>query len=100
MSDVLLHLIVPTSVADALAEWLLEREDVPGFSSLPISGHGSSEHSMTLAEQVAGRTRRAMFLLEMPQPVAEQVLSALRCDFAGTGLHWWMSPVLAAGRLD
>jgi len=100
MAEVLLHLITPTAIEDAVVEWLLERDDVPGFSSLPMSGHGSSEHSMSLAEQVAGRTRRVLFLLELPQPVAEQVLTALRDDFAGTGLHWWMSPVLAAGRLD
>ncbi|MCG6943164.1 MAG: DUF3240 family protein [Thiohalocapsa sp.] len=100
MSDSLLHLIVPTSIEDALVEWLLERDDVPGFSSLPISGHGSSEHSMSLAEQVAGRTRRVLFLLQLPQPVAERVLAALQSDFAGTGLHWWLTPVLAAGRLD
>jgi hypothetical protein len=100
MSDVLLHLIVPTALEDTLAEWLLEREDVPGFSSLPVSGHGSSEHSMTLAEQVAGRSRRVLFLVALPQPVAEQVLVALRGAFTGSGLHWWLLPVLAAGRLD
>jgi hypothetical protein len=100
MSEVLLHLITPTAIEDALAEWLLERAEVPGFSSLPISGHGSSEHSMSLAEQVAGRTRRVMFLLQLPEPVAQQVLSALQQDFAGTGLHWWLTPVLAVGRLD
>ncbi len=100
MSNLLLHLIVPTALEDALAEWLLERDDVPGFSSLPIAGHGSSEHSMTLAEQVAGRSRRVLFLVELPQPVAEQVLVDLRGAFAGTGLHWWLLPVLATGRLD
>jgi hypothetical protein len=100
MSDVLLHLIVPTALEDALAEWLLERHDVPGFSSLPMAGHGSSEHSMTLAEQVAGRSRRVLFLVALPQPVAERVLADLGVAFAGTGLHWWLLPVLAAGRLD
>ena len=100
MADVLLHLIVPVALEDALAEWLLEREDVPGFSSLPVAGHGSSEHSMTLAEQVAGRSRRVLFLLQLPQPVADEVLAGLGRAFAGTGLHWWLVPVLAAGRLD
>jgi hypothetical protein len=100
MSDVLLHLIVPTALEDALAEWLLERHDVPGFSSLPVAGHGSSEHSMTLAEQVAGRSRRVLFLVALPRPVADEVLAELRRAFAGTGLHWWLVPVLDAGRFD
>jgi hypothetical protein len=100
MSDCLLHLIVPTNIEDALVEWLLERDDVPGFSSLPVSGHGSSEHSMSLAEQVAGRTRRVLFLVQLPQAVAQRLLEQLRADFAGTGLHWWTLPVLGGGRLD
>jgi hypothetical protein len=100
MADVLLHLIVPTALEDALAEWLLERHDVPGFSSLPMAGHGSSEHSMTLAEQVAGRSRRVLFLIALPQVEADQVLADLGGAFAGTGLHWWLVPVLSAGRLD
>jgi hypothetical protein len=100
MSESLLHLIVPTSVEDALTEWLLERDDVPGFSSLPVSGHGSSEHSMSLAEQVAGRSRRVLFLVQLTEPVVERLLQELRGDFAGTGLHWWVLPVIAAGRLD
>ena len=77
MSDCLLDLIVPPQVEDALAEWLLERDDVPGFSSMPVSGHGSSEHSMTLAEQVAGRSRRVMSFTHLPSETAHAVLDEL-----------------------
>ena len=51
----LLNLVVTPEVEDAVADWLLEYPTVTGFSSYPISGHGSSEQRMTLAEQVAGR---------------------------------------------
>ncbi|MGB5835093.1 MAG: DUF3240 family protein [Thiohalocapsa sp.] len=100
MSDCLLNLIVPPQIEDALAEWLLEREDVPGFSSLPVSGHGSSEHSMTLAEQVAGRSRRVMFFTHLPAAIAHTVLDDLRAAFAGSGLHYWVAPVSGFGQLD
>ena len=100
MSDCLLNLIVPPQVEDALAEWLLERDDVPGFSSVPVSGHGSSEHSMTLAEQVAGRSRRVMFFTHVPSATAKTLLDDLRAAFPGSGLHYWVVPVAEFGHLD
>jgi hypothetical protein len=100
MADVLLNVIVPPQVEDALAEWLLERDDVPGFSSMPVAGHGSSEHSMTLAEQVAGRSRRVLFFTHLPTDTAAAVLADLRRDFRGSGLHYWTVPVASFGHLD
>jgi hypothetical protein len=100
MTDCLLHLICSPTLEDSLAEWLLERAEVPGFPSLPISGHGSSERSMTLAEQVAGRSRRVLFMLELPEPTARALVEAVRAEFAGSGLHYWLLPMLAAGHID
>ena len=100
MANCLLNLIVPPQVEDALAEWLLERDDVPGFSSTPVAGHGSSEKSMTLAEQVAGRSRRVMFVTHVPSDTAKALLDDLRAAFAGSGLHYWVVPVAEFGRLD
>ncbi|MGB5737045.1 MAG: DUF3240 family protein [Thiohalocapsa sp.] len=100
MANCLLNLIVPPQVEDALAEWLLERDDVPGFSSMPVAGHGSSEKSMTLAEQVAGRSRRVMFVTHVPPETARALLDDLRTAFAASGLHYWVVPVADFGRLD
>jgi len=99
MANCMLNLICPPSLEAAIVEWLLEQGDIPGFSSLPIAGHGSSEHSMTLAEQVTGRSRRVMFLIQLPQPVAERVLDDLASAFHGSGLHFWLTPVIRAGHL-
>ena len=100
MTQCLLNLIVAPGIEDAVTEWLLEREDVPGFTSLPISGHGSSEQSMSLAEQVTGRSKRVLFLIQLGREDAERLLSELSRDFGGSGLHFWMTPVLRAGHLD
>ncbi len=100
MQEYLLQLIVSPKIEDAVAEWLLEREDVPGFSSAPVSGHGSSEHSMTLAEQVAGRSRRVMFFTHLPEATARSVLAGLRESFKGGGLHFWLVPVGEFGHID
>jgi nitrogen regulatory protein PII len=94
-----LNLIAPPEVAEALAEWLLEREDVPGFTSMPVSGHGSSERSMTLAEQVAGRSRRVLFLIQVPRETARAIVDDLGRTFRGAGLHYWLLPVIEGGHL-
>jgi hypothetical protein len=100
MADCLLNLIVPPQIEDAVAEWLLERDDVPGFSSMPVAGHGSSEKSMTLAEQVAGRSRRVMFVTHVPSATVQVLLADLRSAFPASGLHYWVLPVAEFGRLD
>jgi hypothetical protein len=96
----LLTLIISPEIEDALVDWLLERDDVPGFSSYPISGHGASEHAMSLGEQVAGRRRQVMFLLHLDTSVARAIVEALTRDFSGSGLHFWITPLLEAGHLD
>ena len=54
---------------------------------------------MTIAEQVAGRSRRVMFMLLLPQDTAEAVLASLDIDFKGSGIHYWLVPVIDHGRL-
>lgn len=99
MTHCFLYLIVSPAAEDAVAEWLLEDEAVTGFSSTPIAGHGSSEASMTLAEQVAGRRRRVMFFTHLGVDEAEALLGRLRRDFAGADIHYWTTPVSAFGHL-
>ena len=100
MSDlVLFNLVVPPSVEDALVDWLLGRASVPGFTSLPAFGHGSSVHSMSLAEQVAGRRRQTLFQLYLGREEARALVEDLGAAFSGSGLHYWVLPVQAAGRI-
>lgn len=100
MQHRLLTLIVPPQAEEALVEWLLEQQDVPGFTSVAAAGHGSSERSMTIAEQVAGRSRRVMFMLLLPQDRAQAVLTSLDAAFKGRGIHYWVVPVSEHGRLE
>ena len=96
----LLNLVVTPEVEDAVADWLLEYPIVTGFSSVPISGHGSSEKSMTLAEQVAGRRRQLLFQLHLPCVDARALLSDIKQAFRGSGMHYWLLPVIDAGHVD
>lgn len=96
----LINLVVTPEVEDAVTDWLLERDGVAGFSSHPIAGHGSSVHAMSLAEQVAGRRRQILFQLYLPLDEAQALLAAVRQDFAGSGMHFWLLPVLDSGHVD
>jgi len=99
MDQCLLVLIASPSIENALVDWLLDRSDIPGFTSAPISGHGASAHSLTAAEQVAGRQRQIMFQMHLPEAVARNVIADARNAFQGSGLHYWLTPVLAAGHM-
>lgn len=95
----LLNLVVTPEVEDTVVDWLLEQESINGFSSASIAGHGSSEHAMSLAEQVAGRRRQVLFQVHLTCEQAQQVLSAIRQEFTGSGMHFWLVPVMEAGHL-
>jgi hypothetical protein len=99
MEHCLLVVIVSPSMENALVDWLLEREDVTGFTSVPVYGHGASANSMTAAEQVAGRQRRVMFQLHLAQDTAAIIINAINSEFGGSGMHYWLVPVLASGHL-
>lgn len=99
LNDCLLSLVVNPAVEDAVTDWLLEQDAVSGFSKHPIAGHGSSERSMTLAEQVAGRQRQVLFQLQLPCTVARLLLEQIRTEFRGSGMHYWLVPVLDGGHV-
>ena len=99
-SEALLSLVVAPDIEDVIVDWLLERDEVSGFTSYPINGHGASIHAMTLAEQVAGRRRQVLFQTHMPQSQAERLLADLKRDFAGSGMHYWLVPLSACGHLE
>lgn len=96
----LLTVIVSPSIEEAMTDWFLSREDVTGFSSHLIFGHGVSEHSMTLSEQVVGKQKEVAFHLHLPHDRAHRLITALRKEFAQSGVHYWLVPVLDAGHLN
>jgi len=100
MEHCLLVVIISPSMENAMVDWLLEREDVTGFTSVPVYGHGASAKSMTAAEQVAGRQRRVMFQLHLSQDTAAIIINAINAEFGGSGMHYWQVPVLASGHLQ
>jgi len=100
MTDqILLSLVVSPLVEDTLVDWLLARDEVPGFTSAAVNGHGSSSHAMSLAEQVSGRRRQVLFQLHLSAVQAQSLVAELKRDFGNSGIHYWLAPVLACGHL-
>ena len=98
MNRCILTLIALPAMEDELIDWLLSKQSISGFTSQSAHGHGSN-HAMSLAEQVAGRRKQIAFLIELDQPLADNVIRELKNDFSGTGLHYWLSPLLKSGTI-
>lgn len=100
MSDIcLLNLIVSPEAEDTVTDWLLGHEMVSGFSSHPIFGHGSSEHAMSVAEQVAGKRRQVLFQLHLGCAAANALVESIKEAFSGSGMHYWLQPLIESGHL-
>lgn len=100
MEEVLLTIITVPEIEASLVDWLLTRDDITGFSSAAISGHGTQHAHLSTSEQVSGRQNQIEVQIQASRAVAEALLQALKRDFEGTDIHFWMSPLLAAGHLD
>ncbi len=95
----LLSVVVAPEIEDSIVDWLMQRPELGGFSSYPISGHGSSLHAMTTLEQVVGRQRKIMFKIGLPEADVQPLLDDLWGHFRGADLHYWQVPLLAHGNL-
>ena len=93
----LVTLYVPPALEETLVDFLLENDEICGFSTTEAYGHGQRPSGMTLLEQVTGRQRRIQFMIETKQAYVSTLLELLGKKFVG--LHYMVTPLLAAGRL-
>ncbi|MDD5035119.1 MAG: DUF3240 family protein [Methylococcaceae bacterium] len=95
----LITLTVSPAIEEAMVDWLLQFETHAGFTSFPVNGHSSREEGLTLSEQVAGRKKQMRFQMHLPVDDIPDFMSRLKQDFAGAGLHYWVSPVMETGHI-
>ena len=100
MNQSLLTLICPPSLERPITNWLLEHENISGFTSKQVYGHGSEPHTLNLIEQVEGRKKQIMFQTHLSSEIAEVIINDLKQNFKGTDIHYWLVPVIAAGDLN
>ena len=97
-SQVMLTLVGAPSLAHDLVDFLLENTE-GGYLSIRGAGHGTHEVHMSIVEQVAGRQSRDVYQIHLDQEAVQRLLEQLRVQFAGAGLHWWLSPVIDSGSI-
>ncbi len=90
---------VSPSLEEAMVDCLLTFETAQGFSSFPVSAHDHRNQGLSLNEQVTGRQRKIRFQMYIDKHHLSALLSKIKADFTGTGLHYWIVPVLEHGEI-
>ncbi|PPD31171.1 MAG: hypothetical protein CTY19_14730 [Methylomonas sp.] len=85
---------VSTALEEAMVDCLLTFESAQGFSSFPVNAHDHRNHGLSVSEQVTGRQRKMRFQMFIESDHLPALLSTLKNDFTGSGLHYWVMPVL------
>lgn len=85
---------VPPGLEEAMVDCLLTFETAQGFSSFPVNAHDHRNEGLSLAEQVTGRQRKIRFQMYIDKEHVSALLTKIKADFTGSGLHYWVVPVL------
>lgn len=95
-----LTMIAPRELEEALVGALLELDPpLPGFTTVPVAGHGEDFGAAQVHERVRGRIDRTLLWLVMPADRVDALLTHLRRVLPTREVVWWLEPVDALGRL-
>ena len=99
---VMVVLTTVPALEDRLTDWLLERgcQEGIGFTTSRVGGHTSRLDTMSTSEQVSGRRRSVQFQIVLEEARGHELLDGLARDLDAADIHYWVVPVLRAGRLD
>jgi hypothetical protein len=95
--EYLVTLNIPPSLEEMMVDSLLLLETEHGFSSFPVSAHHHENLGLSLAEQVTGRQKRIRFQMYVPVQKLPELLEQLRQEFSGSGIQYWVLPVIENG---
>ncbi len=93
----LLTVNAPPSLEDALVDFLLSLEWRQGFTSFPANAHDHNHQGLSLAEQVSGYQRKIRFQMYVEKQNISALLTKLKVEFAGSGLHYWLVSAIEQG---
>ena len=96
-TEYLVTINIPPSLEEIMVDSLLMLEAEHGFSSFPVYAHHHDNKGLSLAEQVTGRQKRTRFQMYVPIQELPALLAQLRNEFAGSGIQYWVLPVIENG---
>ncbi|HQS31945.1 MAG: hypothetical protein B7X59_04625 [Polaromonas sp. 39-63-203] len=99
MSDLCLTVLCPPAVEEKLLDLLLLSPHAAVFTSTPTAAHGLGFGSLNQTEQVLGRAFATQVQVLIPDADRQALLASLHQQFAGTGLRYWITPVVEAGEI-
>lgn len=100
MNLVCLSLLGSPALEEKLLDQLLRSPHDLTFTSQTCASHGGHSHDcLDPSEQVLGRARAVLVQVLVPETLARQLLQDLEALFSGSGLRYWLTPVIEEGQL-
>ncbi len=84
-------------IEEAFVDCLLTFEAEQGFSSFPIRAHDHKNQNLSISEQVTGRQDQIRFQMYIPEQALEELINTLKTEFSGSGVNYWVLPVIEQG---
>ncbi len=99
MSELCLTLVCPPAVEEKLLDLLLLSPNATVFTSTATAAHGLAHEYLDQTEQVLGRARATEIQVIFAAADKAALLEAIRQQFAGAGLRYWVTTVVEAGEI-
>ena len=97
MPELCLTILCPSALGERLLDAMLMTGEVEVFTSAPAAAHGLDQQRLNASEQVLGLAVMTQVQALLLTAHRDTVLASLASQFAGAGLRYWITPVLAAG---
>jgi hypothetical protein len=97
MAEFCLTLICPLNVEEKLLDTLLDDEGTEIFTSTATHTHGVPHSRLSPEEQVLGRRRAMQVQVLLDAQALDTLRQRMQREFAGTGLRYWVSPLVQEG---
>lgn len=100
MTLVQITLAAPRHLEEELVEQFLARPEwASGFTLFQAEGYSRHHETLSAQERVRGRALRMAAQIVLEAEHAQALLDHLRQRFPKRDVAWWLTPVLAFGRL-
>jgi hypothetical protein len=99
MSELCLTLICPPAVEEKMLDLLLLSPEVTFFTSTATAAHGMAHDNLDQTEQVLGRARATGIQAIVDATDKAALLEAIRQQFSGAGLRYWVTTVAEVGEI-
>lgn len=97
MPELCLCLLCPANLEERILDLLLMRPDLALFTSTRTAVHGTGFGELTANDQVLGRALATEIQVLVRGADKDALLEAVRLEFSGAGLRYWITPVTQAG---